>query len=172
MTLAPTDAPAATSGLNIVYIRVDSLETGYTALADELKRLQDNATKAQENLQKKGSDLQKEVTAFQNKVQQGLIAPNQMQSEQARLGRKEQEILQQREIALGSIQQDQFELTQKFSEEVKAILEALRAENGYDFIFNEGGGGLLMAADAHDITPLVLERLNAAEVDLGIEGEE
>jgi len=41
----------------------------------------------------------------------------------------------------------------------------MQEENGYDFILNEGGGGgLLMANDAFDITEDVLKRLNAEEV--------
>lgn len=42
----------AASGLKVVYIRLDSLQNGYTELATELGRLEDNAAKAQENIQK------------------------------------------------------------------------------------------------------------------------
>ena len=160
-----TTAPAA-AGLNLVYIRLDSLQVGYTALATELERLEGNASAAQENIQKKVSALEAEVRTLQNKMQQGLLAPNQVQSEQQRIGRKEQEIMQQRDLAMGSIQDDQVRLQNEFGEKVKAILETLREEKGYDMIFNEGGGsGLLMGSPDHDITALVLERLNAMPVE-------
>ena len=160
----PTSSSAKTGALNLVFIRLDSLQNGYTALAAELDRLETNLGEAQKNLEKKAKSLENEVRKFQNQAQQGLLTPNKIQSEQQRLGRKEQEIMQQRDIALGSIQEDQMRLQAEFGEKVKNILEELRDENGYDMIFNEGGGsGLIMGADALDITPLVLERLNASE---------
>ena len=156
------DAPTA-GGLSIVYIETDSLQTGYTVVADELARLEENFNQAQANHQKRVEDLQREVGRLQNQVQQGLLAPNKIQAEQQRIGRKEQEIMQQRDIALGSIQEDQIALQQQFSERLKAVLEELQAENGYDYIMNKGAGsGVLITNDAYDITPLVLERLNVA----------
>ena len=167
----PTTGAAATAadnvsttgaGLNIVFIRLDSLQTGYTALSSELNRLEENTMAAQENIQKEVAALERDARSLQNKMQQGLMAPNKMQAEQQRLARKEQEIMQKRDMALGSIQQDQMELQARFGEKVKVILEELKADQGYDLIFNEGGGsGLLMGSDALDVTPLVLERLNA-----------
>ena len=159
----PATATAASAGLSIVFIQTDSLQTGYTVVADELARLEENFTQAQANHQKRVEELQREVGRLQNQVQQGLLAPNKIQSEQQRIGRKEQEIMQQRDIALGSIQEDQIALQQQFSERLKVVLEELRDENGYDYILNQGpGSGVLITNDAYDITPLVLERLNAA----------
>ncbi len=161
---AVTAAAAAASGLNIVYVRLDSLQTGYQDLATELERLQENAEQASLNIQAKTSALQQEFQAMQNRAQQGLMTPKNIQAEQQRLGRKEQDIMQQREVAMASIQEEQMRLQQQFGERLKAILEAIQEEKGYDFIFNEGGGGgLLMAKDAFDITDDVLVRLNAAE---------
>ncbi|MBC6995485.1 OmpH family outer membrane protein [Neolewinella lacunae] len=153
----------AGSGMNIVFIRLDSLQTGYTELAGELKRLEDNAMLAQENIQKQIAALEKEVRGLQNQVQQGLLAPNRVQAEQQRIAQREQQIAQQRDLALGSIQEDQMRLQAQFGDKVKAILETLREEKGYDYILNQSGGSaVLVADDAHDITDLVLERLNAS----------
>lgn len=155
------------SGLHIVHVKSDSLQTGYTALAKELARLEENITKAQENLAKEGNALQAEINRLQNKAQQGLLSPNQIQSEQQRIARKEQDIMQKREIAMASIQQEQIALQTKFAERVKAILEELQAEKGYDYILNQGAGsGVLITNDTYDITDLVLQRLNAAGEDV------
>ncbi|MFT5999830.1 MAG: Skp family chaperone for outer membrane protein [Neolewinella sp.] len=165
---ASTTTAAATSGSgpSIVYVRLDSLQLGYGALAVELERLEGNVQKAQENIQSEMASLQREVQQLQNKAQQGLLTPNKIQSEQQRIGQKEQRIMQQRDVATASIQEDQMRLQQQFGERLKAILEAMQEENGYDFILNEGGGGgLLMASDAYDITEDVLKRLNAEEGD-------
>lgn len=162
-TTAATSEPA-NSGLNIVFVQVDSLQSGYTAVADELKRLEENFLKAQENHNNRQASFAREVQRVQNQVQQGLLAPNKIQAEQQRLARREQEIAQQQQIALNSIQEDQLKLQAAFAERVEAILKDLKAENNYDFIFNQGGGsGLLMSNEAYDITNLVLERLNAED---------
>ena len=156
-----------TSGLSIVFVKVDSLQAGYTAVASELERLEDNFMKAQENHAKRVQALETEVKGLQNQMQQGLLAPNKIQAEQQRIARKEQEILQQRDVAITSIQEDQLRIQQNFSERVKAVLEELQEENGYDFILNQGqNSAVLITNDAYDITDLVLARLNAeAEAD-------
>ncbi|NJO87178.1 MAG: OmpH family outer membrane protein [Lewinella sp.] len=121
--------PAAAEGTpSIVFIQSDSLQTGYTVLAQELARLEENFTKAQENLSREGNALQREANALQNKAQQGLLSPNQIQAEQQKLARKEQEVMQRRDIALGSIQQEQQALQERFVSEVKEILEEIRLE--------------------------------------------
>ena len=163
----PTESPArATSGLNIVFVKVDSLQAGYTAVATELQRLEENFLKAQENHAGRVQALENEVKGLQNQMQQGLLAPNKVQAEQQRIARKEQEIMQQRDLALGSIQEDQMRIQQNFSERVKAVLEELQEENGYDFILNQGqNSAVLITNDTYDITNLVLDRLNAAAPD-------
>ena len=172
----PATTPAAgreevratgTSGLRIVFVKVDSLQAGYTAVATELERLEDNFMKAQENHAKRVQALETEVKGLQNQMQQGLLAPNKIQAEQQRIARKEQEILQQRDVAISSIQEDQLRIQQNFSERVKAVLEELQDENGYDFILNQGqNSAVLITNDAYDITDLVLARLNTeAEAD-------
>jgi len=109
------------------------------------------------------ASFSQEVQRLQNQAQQGLLTPNKMQSEQQRLGRKEQEIAQQRDLALASIQEDQQRLNGQFSERVRKILEEMMAENNYDYILNEGGnGGVILGNDRHDITDQVLAKLNAS----------
>jgi|AntRauTorckE5430_2_1112549.scaffolds.fasta_scaffold00432_4 Skp family chaperone for outer membrane proteins len=162
-TTADEATTASTAGPSIVFVRLDSLQTGYTELAIELERLQGNVMAAEENIQAEMVKLQQDAQRVQNKVQRGEMTPNKIQQEQQRLGVAEQKIAQQRDIAMNSIQQDQMRLQQQFGERVKKILEAIQTEKGYDYILNEGGGsGVLVANDAFDITPEVLTRLNAA----------
>jgi Skp family chaperone for outer membrane proteins len=159
-----TSSSAAESSPKIVFVRLDSLQNGYTELATELERLQGNAQAADQNIQKQMAGLQSEMELIQNKIQRGEMTQKMIQNEQQRLGGKEQQIMQQRDIALASIQEDQMKLQQQFGERVKNILEEIQEEKGYDYILNEGGGGgVLVARDSYDITPEVLKRLNALE---------
>lgn len=160
---AAGEATAAAAAPKIVFVRIDSLQAGYDELAGELARLQANLDAAQKNHDQRVRSFGQEVQKLQNQAQQGLLTPNKMQSEQERLARKEQQIQQQLQIALAAIQQDQDQLQQQFGDRVKEILETMMEENGYDYILNEGGGGgVLLGNDAYDITPAVLEKLNAS----------
>lgn len=164
-----TSSPSAASndGPKIVFVRLDSLQNGYTELAGELERLQGNAIAADENIQKEMGKLQNEMKRIQNKIQRGEMTPKMIQNEQQRLGAKEQKIVQQRDMAMASIQEDQMRLQQQFGERVKNILEEIQEEKGYDYILNEGGGGgVLVARDSYDITDEVLARLNAMEASI------
>lgn len=167
-TTAATSSTASDDGsLKIVFVRLDSLQLGYTALATEMERLQENVEKADENIKGQMAKLQNEMQRVQNKIQRGEMTPKMIQQEQQRLGGKEQQIMQQRDIALASIQEDQMRLQQDFGKKVKDILEAIQEEKGYDYILNEGGGsGVLVARDAFDITEEVLVRLNAVEATM------
>jgi len=161
---ATASSTAVEESPKIVFVRLDSLQNGYTELATELERLQGNAIAADENIQKEMAALQNEMQRIQNKIQRGEMTPKMIQNEQQRLGAKEQKIMQQRDIAMASIQEDQMRLQQQFGERVKNILEAIQEEKGYDYILNEGGGGgVLVARDSYDITDEVLLRLNALE---------
>ena len=166
-TATSTTTAAANDGPKIVFVRLDSLQNGYTDLVIELERLQGNAIAADENIQKEMAKLQNEMKRIQNKIQRGEMTPKMIQNEQQRLGAKEQKIVQQRDIALASIQEDQMRLQQQFGERVKNILEEIQEEKGYDYILNEGGGGgVLVARDSYDITDEVLSRLNAMEAGM------
>ncbi len=163
---AQTPAPATDSGtgLNIVFVKVDSLQAGYTAVAEELSRLETNYNEAEKNHQNRVTAFQREVQKLQKQAQQGLLAPNKMQAEQQRLAQKEQEIMQQQQLAIQSIQQNQLEIQQRFSLRVKEVLEQIQEENHYDYILNQGqNSAVLITNDAYDITAMVLERLNAAD---------
>lgn len=161
--VAKTPAAAAVADQpKIVFVRLDSLQNGYTELTAELERLQDNAQAADENIQKKLAGLQREASRLQNKIQRGEMTPKMIQTEEQRFQRKQQEIAQQRDVALAAIQEDQLRLNQQFGERVREILAEIQEERGYDYILNEGGGsGVLLGRDEYDITADVLAKLNA-----------
>lgn len=162
-----TNQSSDNSGLHIVYIDADSLQRGYTALRTELEQLEENFNTAEANHQSRVRSLQREVESLQNQVQRGELSQNRIAQEQERIARREQEILQQQQLSINAIQQEQLQLNAQFTAEIEAILEDLKAENNYDFVFNIGGGtGLLLANDAYDITETVLELLNNQEEEM------
>jgi len=61
-------------------------------------------------------------------------------------------------------------LIKPIMEEMNAIIQKLRVEGSYTFIFDSSAGGLIAADDAFDLTPEVVRRLNVQPTGPGSGG--
>jgi outer membrane protein len=155
-------AGGTTATPSIVYVRSDSILANYKSFSDKLAALETKMMEEEEKLQRRGRALEQEAAALQRKIQQGLLAPNQVNAEQGRLAGRQQEIMQQRDEALQQLQQQQLEMNTELQDNVQRVLKELQDERGYDIILSYGPGtGVLLARDGLDITEEVLRRLNA-----------
>lgn len=158
---ATESAAGATATPSIVYVRSDSILANYKSFSDKLAALETKMMAEEQKLQRRGQALEQEAAALQRKMQEGLLAPNQINSEQGRLAGRQQEIMQQRDEALQSLQMQQMEMNTELQENVQRVLKELQDERGYDIILSYGPGtGVLLARDALDITQDVLTLLN------------
>ena len=110
-------------------------------------------------VQKMGDSLQTLITDYQ-KVQATLAANVREQRESAI--RKKQEDYQKRAGELDNqMQQRQFELVKPIMDQIRKVLDDIRAEEGYAFILDAGSdAGVIVAADRNlDITEKVISRL-------------
>lgn len=159
-------APAASTdgSPKIVFVYADTLLAKYEAFSTKQAELEKRQQQAESRIQSRMKALEAEVMTIQGKVQE--MAPNQLASEQERIGRKEQEIVQERD-RLGKALLDETErLNKELEKQVNDVLKAIQKEYGYDFILSYGPGtGVLMVNDSLDVTDLVLERLNAPKKD-------
>ena len=113
-------------------------------------------------MQQKGQAIESEVRAIQSRIQQGLLAPNQIAQEEQRIGRQQQQLVQEQERLSQELLMETQQLNQELQEDVKELLDRLQAENGYDYVLSYGSGSsVLMVNDALDITPKLVELLNA-----------
>lgn len=93
--------------------------------------------------------------------QQAMMTPEKRRERQQALGAKQQEI-QQKAAELDQLAQGkQQELLEPALERINTVIEQLRAERGYAFVFDVAGGGVIAADPALDITEEVLRRLQA-----------
>ncbi|MBV6429441.1 MAG: hypothetical protein KIPDCIKN_03999 [Haliscomenobacter sp.] len=158
---AASAMPASPGGLNIVFVNSDTLLEKYIFYQDKVNALDLKSKDAEAALQARGRALEREFLQAQQKVQQGLLAPNQVQQEEQRLMQKQQSLVAEQEKVGKQLMDERQKLLTELEKQVKDILEAVRKEKGYDYILNYGPGtGVLMVNDSLDITPLVLERLN------------
>lgn len=129
---------------------------GRQAAEDTFNKEMD-ASRAQ--VQKMGDSLQTMIADYQ-KVQATLAANVREQREGAI--RKKQEDYQKRAGELDQqMQQRQMELVKPIMDQIRKVLDDIRAEDGYAFILDAGSdAGVIVAADRNlDITEKVISRL-------------
>jgi outer membrane protein len=146
---------------NIVFIYADSILAKYDVFQEKGAELAKREQEETAKLQQKGKAIEDEVRAIQSKVQQGLLAPNQIAREEQRIGQKQQELMIERERISQELMMESQKLNEELQEKLITILKDLQAEKGYDYILSYGPGtAVLMVNDELDITDEVLSRLN------------
>lgn len=157
-----TSQTASGETLKIAYVNADSLLTNYTAFKEQSEALAKKEKDADASLQAKGRAFEKEMQAAQQKVQQGLLAPNQIEQEQQRLGQKQQQLMAEREQISRALLEEGQKLNEALQKDLLDKLKIIKEEEGYDFIFSYAAGGQILSVnDSLDITKKVLELLNA-----------
>lgn len=156
------NAVGPASDVNIVYINEDSLLNKYQYFMGKTKTLQDKERNASASLQQKGRAIEQEVRSIQAKMQQGLLAPNQIAREEQRIAQQQQQLVQEQERMSQELLMETQQLNQELQADVKEVLSKLKDENGYNYVLSYGSGsGVLMVNEALDITQKVVDLLNA-----------
>lgn len=163
-TLAPIQVmkPKEIKASSIVYVNADSLFDNYEYVKKLKKETESKHSNLEAEYNAKAKKLQEDYVAYQQKISQALITPEQ--------AKKTEDDLMRRKDELEQMQEKQDELlneTQKKNAQIqKTINDFLAAYNknvGYNFVlaYTQNGGSVLFANDSLDITKEVLEGLNA-----------
>lgn len=156
-------APEA-AALNVVYVNADTLLTKYEYMNQKQEELSKREQTADTQLKARGRALEKEFLAAQDKIQKGLLAPNQIAAEEQRLAQKQQALMAEQERITRELMAEGQKIQEELNKAIKDLLADIQKEKGYDFILSYGPGtGVLMVNEKRDITPMVLERLNQKE---------
>lgn len=152
--------------LNIVYVNTDTLLEKYNYFRQQQEALAKKEQEANAGFQSRRQSLEKEIAEAQRRAQSGLLAPKDIQQMQQSLGVKQQQLMQEQQRISQELMQETQQLQAQLQSKIDDLLADMRIERGYDFILSYGPGtGVLMVNDSLDITPLVLERLNAEQQD-------
>lgn len=161
---APASGAAGSQSLDIVYIDADTLLTNYTEFRDKQESLAVRQREASQGLNQRMQALEKEFRTVQGKVQQGLLAPNQIAAEEERLGRKQQALAAEQEQLSNQLGAEQQALLTDFQDKLNNLMDSLREARGYDYILQYGqGSSVLGARDSFNITEDVLRILNGGD---------
>lgn len=156
---APKEVP-----LNVVYVNADTLLTKYEYMNQKQEELSKREQAADNQLKTRGRALEKEFLAAQDKIQKGLLAPNQIAAEEQRLAQKQQALMAEQERITRELMAEGQKIQEELNKAIKDLLADIQKEKGYDFILSYGPGtGVLMVDEKRDITPMVLDRLNQKE---------
>ncbi len=146
--------------LRIAYINNDSLIAGYLYQQELRASLERQAKAFESDLQRKSKVFEENYAILEQ--QAANLTDAQLQMAQAELMQKQQELIQYRDEKAQQLAEEEARLTQELKKDLDAVVTQLREDQNIDFVFSLDPSSILMYANsAFDITPLVLEKLNA-----------
>ncbi len=127
------------------------------ALQAKLEQFQSDVQAQAETMSTKARELQTQITNGANSLSEEKLSELQKQLEDAGIAIRRLRDDKQREG-----QKMQTEGLREIEGQLEPVFEAIQNEQGYDLILNNVPGVVVMAKETVDITPMVVERLNAA----------
>lgn len=156
-----SEATSADQSPKIVFVNADTLLEKYDYFKEKKAAMDKKEKDADASLKARGKALEKEYVATQQKVQQGLLTPKEIQQAEQALGLKQQRLMEEQDRLTKELVAETQKIQDELQQTVKDILANIRKEKGYDYILSYGPGtGVLMVNDSLDVTDLVLEALN------------
>jgi outer membrane protein len=152
--------PAKAEGeLNLAYVNTDSLVSKYEYHQELKAKLEGRAKGIEADLANKSKAFQENITILEQQADK--MSPQQIQQAQAELQQKQQELMMYRDQQSQALAQEEQELTLLLKDDMDVLLDSLKVEKGYDFIFSYDATSSLLAANPKwDITDIVVEGLN------------
>jgi len=160
---SPTDAPASHTGSGpIAYVEFDTLLHYYDYYEELQERFDEKQKKAEKQLVAKRQNLAQTVQNLEKRFQAGLMSQNEAQSAQAQVQAKQQELMELEQNILEGLRAEEKSINDSLFQKIKVYVEKYNENGQYGIVLGfQGGGGVLYADDALNITQEVLERLNA-----------
>jgi len=154
-----TPAPAPANVLKVAYLNSNQVLEGAPGRAEALAQFDKETLPMRTQLQRMQDSLQSSIGEYQKAAPQ-MTAAQRTQNE-SRLGTKQQEYQQRAQEMQQKAQGRQEELMAPIMEQVNKVIQDVRAEDGYAFIFDSGSQvPFIVSADKNlDITTRVIDRL-------------
>lgn len=157
--VAPAETSAGSS--QMVYVNIDTLLNNYSAFQERQKEMTAREREEDEKLRGRGKALEREIMALQQKAQAGTMTPKDLQREEERLARKQQEFLADQESITRRLMEETSRVNDELQKEIINVIKELKSDGSYQLVFSYGTGSPLLAADEKlDITQAVLQKLN------------
>ena len=158
----PATVPAPASGMmKIVYLNSNQVLEGAPGRAEALAQFEKETLPMRTQMQRMSDSLQSIIAEYQKAAAQ--LSPAQRSAKEASIGAKQQDYQQRAQAMQQSAQARQEELMAPIMEQVNKVIQDVRAEDGYAFIFDSGAQvPFIVSADKNlDITSRVIDRLKS-----------
>ncbi len=157
----PTPAPAPATVLKVAYLNSNQVLEGAPGRTEALAQFEKETLPMRTQMQRMSDSLQSVIGEYQKAAPQMTAA--QRTQKEAALGAKQQEFQQRAQEMQQAAQARQEELMAPIMEQVNKVIQDVRAEDGYAFIFDAGAQvPFIVSADKNlDITSRVIDRLKS-----------
>ena len=145
----------------IVYVDLDRILMEYDMANDLRSVVETKVQNIQAEVNRRGQKLEKEVTAFQEKIEKGLLTRSVAEAQSQKLQQQEIDFNNYAGQKQQEIQEEQVVMMNQLGDAIKTFLEKYNAEKQYAMILTNSAGAPVVTADkALDITDDVLAGLN------------
>ena len=161
--LALPAAVEAQAGLKIGYINSEEILQEAPGVQEAQSQFDADMQGYQAEIQTMAQELEQMIQRYEQ--QQLTLSPEAKQQRQAAIRQKQQEYQQRLQLIDQQAGQRQAELVQPVMDQINAIIEEIRSEGNYSFIFNTAAGAIIAADPSLDLTQEVIRRLQAGAED-------
>lgn len=152
---------SSSSPLKIAYVNVDTLLNNYTLFKDKQKAISAREQEEDAKLRSRGKSLEREIMALQQKAGAGTMTPKDLQLEEGRLAKKQQEFLADQERISRQLMEETTRINDELQAEIVKVIQGLKSTGAYDYVLSYGAGSPVLAVnEGLNITDLVLAKLN------------
>ena len=145
----------------IVYVDLDRILMEYDMANDLRSVVETKVQNIQAEVNRRGQKLEKDVTAFQEKIEKGLLTRSVAEAQSQKLQQQEIDFNNYAGQKQQEIQEEQVVMMNQLGDAIKTFIEKYNAEKQYAMILTNSAGAPVITADAAlDITDDVLAGLN------------
>lgn len=159
----PATGQAQQSGLKIGYINSEAILQQAPGVQEAQSQFDRDMQSYQAEVQTMAQELERMIQQYDQ--QQLTLSPEAKQQRQAAIRQKQQEYQQRLQAIDQQAGQRQAELVQPVMDSINEIIEQIRAEGSYSFIFNTAAGAIIAADPSLDLTDEVIRRLRTGADD-------
>ena len=160
----PATEEAATEAAqkgDIVYVDLDRILMEYDMANDLRSVVETKVQNIQAEVNRRGQKLEKEVTAYQEKIQKGLMTRSVAEVQGQKLQEQEIEFNNYAAQKQQEINEEQVVMMNQLGDAIQTFINKYNEEKQYAMILTNSGGAPVITADANlDITEAVLAGLN------------
>ncbi len=159
LALFSLSAHAADAALKVAYVdlqkALQTVDAGKTAKA----QLEKDVAAKRAELEKAQASLQQEAEQFEKKS--AILNDSAKQAKQQELQKRFMEFQKNASESQADLQKRERELTKPLIDELRAIIEGIGKEKGYQLIVEKNEGAVLYAEAGSDLTEQVVEKFNS-----------